>query len=128
MLNGYIKIDKEKDYTSSDCDDVIKKQLHVRKAGHLGTLDPFATGLLIIAVNEGTKMTPFIRDERKEYIATLQLGEQTPSLDTETEVSEKKETKTYSTEEINAVLTSFLGKQKQIPPLYSAKHYKKPIS
>ena len=124
MLNGYIKIYKEKDYTSSDCDAVIKKQLNVRKAGHLGTLDPFATGLLIIAVNEGTKMTPFIRDERKEYIATLQLGEQTPSLDTETEVSEKKETKTYSTEEINAVLTSFLGKQKQIPPLYSAKHYK----
>ncbi len=124
MLNGYIKIDKEKDYTSSDCDAVIKKQLNVRKAGHLGTLDPFATGLLIIAVNEGTKMTPFIRDERKEYVATLQLGEQTPSLDTETEVSEKKETKTYSTEEINAVLTSFLGKQKQIPPLYSAKHYK----
>lgn len=124
MLNGYIKIDKEKDYTSSDCDAVIKKQLDVPKAGHLGTLDPFATGLLIIAVNEGTKMTPFIRDERKEYLATLKLGEETPSLDTETQVTKTKETKAYSQEEIDEVLRSFLGKQKQIPPLYSAKHYK----
>lgn len=124
MKNGFVKIDKEKDYTSSDVDAVVKKQLDVRKAGHLGTLDPFATGLLIVAINEGTKLTPFIKDEEKEYVATLQLGKTTPSLDIETEISEEKETRNYTTEEIEEVLHSFLGKQTQIPPLYSAKHYK----
>ncbi len=124
MISGFIKVDKEQDYTSSDVDRVIKRRLDVKVAGHLGTLDPFATGLLIVCVNDACKLTTLFPDEEKEYVATLKLGETTPSLDTETEVSEKKEVRKYTKEEIQSVLNSFLGKQKQIPPLYSAKHYK----
>ena len=86
MISGFLKIDKEADYTSSDVDRVIKRQLDVPKVGHLGTLDPFATGLLIISVNEACKLTPMIPDGDKEYVATLCLGKTTPSLDTETEI------------------------------------------
>jgi tRNA pseudouridine55 synthase len=124
MISGFIKIDKEQDYTSSDVDRVIKRRLDVKVAGHLGTLDPFATGLLIVAINDACKLTSLFPDEEKEYVATLQLGMTTPSLDTETEVSDTKEVKNLTIEEINRVLSSFIGKQKQIPPLYSAKHYK----
>lgn len=124
MISGFIKVDKEVDFTSSDVDRVIKKRLDVKTAGHLGTLDPFATGLLIVAINDACKLTSLFPDGEKEYIATLQLGEETPSLDTETEVNQKEEVRNCSIDEINEVLHSFLGKQKQTPPLYSAKHYK----
>lgn len=124
MISGFIKVDKEQDYTSSDVDRVIKRRLDVKVAGHLGTLDPFATGLLIVAINDACKLTSLFPDEEKEYVATLQLGMTTPSLDTETEVSDTKEVRNLTIEEINKVLSSFMGKQKQIPPLYSAKHYK----
>jgi tRNA pseudouridine55 synthase len=124
MISGFIKVDKEQDYTSSDVDRVIKKRLNVKVAGHLGTLDPFATGLLIVAVNDGCKLTSLFPDEEKEYVATLQLGKTTPSLDTETKVSETREVPDLTIEKIEEVLTSFLGPQKQTPPLFSAKHYK----
>ncbi len=124
MISGFIKVDKEKDYTSSDVDRIIKKRLGVSKAGHLGTLDPFATGLLLISVNEACKLNPLFPDGEKEYIATLQLGMTTPSLDTETEIENQVDVKKYSIEEIKMVFTSFIGEQSQIPPLYSAKHYK----
>ena len=124
MISGFIKVDKEKDYTSSDVDRIIKKRLGVSKAGHLGTLDPFATGLLLISVNEACKLNPLFPDGEKEYIATLQLGMTTPSLDTETEIENQVDVKKYSIEEIKMVFSSFIGEQSQIPPLYSAKHYK----
>ncbi len=124
MISGFIKVDKEKDYTSSDVDRIIKKRLGASKAGHLGTLDPFATGLLLISVNEACKLNPLFPDGEKEYIATLQLGMTTPSLDTETEIENQVDVKKYSIEEIKMVFTSFIGEQSQIPPLYSAKHYK----
>lgn len=124
MISGFIKVDKEKDYTSSDVDRIIKRRLGVNKAGHLGTLDPFATGLLLISVNEACKLNPLFPDGEKEYIATLKLGMTTPSLDTETEIEKQIEVKKYSIDEVRMVLSSFIGEQEQIPPLYSAKHYK----
>lgn len=124
MISGFLKIDKEADYTSSDVDRVIKRQLDVPKVGHLGTLDPFATGLLIISVNEACKLTPMIPDGDKEYVATLCLGKTTPSLDTETEICDIRDVERYTEDEIKSVLSSMLGRQLQTPPLFSAKHYK----
>ena len=123
MKSGFIKIDKEQNYTSQDVDSIIKKRLNTSKVGHLGTLDPFATGLLIVQVQEATKMTTLIEEQEKEYIATLQLGKTTSSLDTETEIVQVEEVPQITEEDIKNVLSSFLGKQKQIPPLYSARHY-----
>ncbi|MCR4699249.1 MAG: tRNA pseudouridine(55) synthase TruB [Bacilli bacterium] len=124
MISGFIKIDKEQDYTSADVDAITKKRLNVKKAGHLGTLDPFATGLLLIGVNEATKLTTIMHDGDKEYIATLQLGKTTSSLDTETDIIQEMDVPSLSMDRIHEVLHSFLGKQTQIPPLYSARHYK----
>ena len=124
MISGFIKIDKEQDYTSADVDAITKKRLNVKKAGHLGTLDPFATGLLLIGVNEATKLTTIMHDGDKEYIATLQLGKTTSSLDTETDIIQEMDVPSLSMDKIHEVMHSFLGKQTQIPPLYSARHYK----
>ncbi len=124
MISGFIKIDKEQDYTSADVDAIVKKRLNVKKAGHLGTLDPFATGLLLVGINEATKLTTIMHDGDKEYIATLKLGQITSSLDTETEIIETREVPSLSKKQIDEVMHSFLGKQSQIPPLYSARHYK----
>ena len=124
MISGFIKIDKEQNYTSADVDAITKKRLNVKKAGHLGTLDPFATGLLLIGVNEATKLTTIMHDGDKEYIATLQLGKTTSSLDTETDIIQEMDVPSLSMDRIHEVMHSFLGKQTQIPPLYSARHYK----
>ncbi len=120
MISGFIKIDKEQNYTSADVDAITKKRLNVKKAGHLGTLDPFATGLLLIGVNEATKLTTIMHDGDKEYIATLQLGKTTSSLDTETDIIQEMDVPSLSMDRIHEVMHSFLGKQTQIPPLYSA--------
>lgn len=122
MINGFIKIDKETDFTSKDVDKLIKKELDLPKDGHLGTLDPFATGLLIVAINEATKVLPLIKDEEKEYIATLKLGETTDSLDITGKVTATKEVPLLTRESINDVFKSFLGETLQVPPEYCARH------
>lgn len=119
---GFLKIDKKENYTSKDCDSIVKKKLNRKKVGHLGTLDPFATGLLIVAIGDATKALPLIKDEEKTYMATLKLGKETDTLDKTGEIIKTKEVPTLSKEEIQDILSSFLGKSKQIPPLFSAKH------
>lgn len=121
-MNGYFLIDKESGYTSNDVDCIIRKKFHLRKAGHLGTLDPFATGLLIVGFNDATRLMSVFEDKEKTYVATLCLGKTTDTLDCDGTVTETREVKPYGVEEIQAVLHSFFGKQKQEVPLYSAKH------
>ena len=121
MISGIVKIDKERDFTSQDCDRIVKRQLQVKKTGHLGTLDPFATGLLIVGVLDGNKIFPLIDDSYKTYVATLKLGEETNTLDIEGKIIDKKEVGELSLSQIESTLHSFLGKGKQTPPLYSAK-------
>ena len=124
MKSGFIKIDKEEGYTSADIDAIVKRRLNTSKVGHLGTLDPFATGLLLVQVGDATKLTTLIQEEKKEYVATLQLGKTTPSLDTETEIEKEEVIPSLTDSDIRLVLSSFIGKQKQTPPLFSARHYK----
>jgi tRNA pseudouridine55 synthase len=91
------------------------------KVGHAGTLDPLASGLMIICTGKATKKIDTFRDLDKEYVATFHLGETTPSFDMETETDNRYPTDHITEEMVKGVLTGFLGEQKQLPPMYSAK-------
>ena len=120
-MDGIILINKGKGCTSHD---VVNKVKHIfnKKVGHTGTLDPDATGLLPILIGKGTKLSYYLINHDKEYEVTLKLGERTDTADSEGKVIEKQEVNVerLSEEEISKVLDSFLGKQEQIPPMYSA--------
>ncbi|MDX2005692.1 MAG: tRNA pseudouridine(55) synthase TruB [Meiothermus sp.] len=105
--------------TSHDCVDVARKQLGTRRVGHTGTLDPLATGVLILAVNASTKLVPFLTAEDKEYIAWVSFGAATPTLDAEGPIAETAE-KLPSRRELEAALPKFIEVTEQIPPAYSA--------
>lgn len=120
-MDGLILINKQKGFTSHDVVNVIRKKLNTKKVGHTGTLDPNATGVLPILIGKGTKISKYLMEHDKTYIATLKLGEKTDTGDSEGQVIEEKSIpKDLKKEDINDVLQSFLGKQKQIPPMYSA--------
>jgi len=107
----------------------VRKALGMKKVGHAGTLDPFATGLLVICAGRpATKMISKIMDGEKEYLATLRLGMETTTLDPEGEVTVEKPVGSFSAEAIEACLQNFRGEQQQVPPIYSAlKHKGKPL-
>lgn len=103
-------------------DRLVKTNLQEKKVGHLGTLDPFATGLLIIGVGDATKLFTLIEEDKKTYVATLYLGKSTDTFDYLGKTLEEKEIVSFTKDDILKVFSSFLGKQKQMPPKYSAKH------
>ena len=119
-LNGIIVINKPKDYTSHDVVAKVKKILNIKKVGHTGTLDPNATGVLPLLLNQGTKLSKYLIEHDKEYEVTLKLGIKTDTLDGEGNIIEKQEIKWEELQNIEEVLNSFVGKQEQIPPMYSA--------
>lgn len=100
----------------------ICKQLNIKKlkVGHAGTLDPLATGVMIICTGKKTKMIESFQYQVKEYIATIKLGETTPSFDLETEVDKTYPTEQITEELVGEVLTKFTGEINQVPPAYSA--------
>jgi tRNA pseudouridine55 synthase len=102
---------------------IIRSALGIKKikVGHAGTLDPLATGLMIICTGKATKKIDTFRDLDKEYVATFHLGATTPSFDLETETDNNYPTDHITEKLVKDVLDSFLGEQKQIPPMYSAK-------
>lgn len=120
-MDGVIIINKQKNFTSHDVVNVIRKKLNIKKVGHTGTLDPNATGVLPILVGKATKISKYLIEHDKTYIATIKLGEKTDTGDNEGQVIEEKLVPTdLKEEDINNVLQIFLGKQKQVPPMYSA--------
>lgn len=120
-MDGVIIINKQKNFTSHDVVNVIRKKLNIKKVGHTGTLDPNATGVLPILVGKATKISKYLIEHDKTYIATIKLGEKTDTGDNEGQVIEEKLVPTdLKEEDINNTLQSFLGKQKQVPPMYSA--------
>ena len=120
-MDGLILINKQKGFTSHDVVNVIRKKLNTKKVGHTGTLDPNATGVLPILVGKATKISKYLIEHDKTYIATIKLGEKTDTGDSEGQVIEEKLVPTdLKKEDINNALQSFLGKQKQVPPMYSA--------
>ena len=119
-LNGIIVINKPKDYTSHDVVAKVKKILNVTKVGHTGTLDPNATGVLPLLLNQGTKLSKYLVEHDKTYIATIKLGEKTDTADAEGKIIEQKEVPEFSEDTIKNTLKNFLGTQLQKPPIYSA--------
>ena len=120
-MDGIIIINKEKNWTSNDIVQKLKHTFH-EKTGHTGTLDPLATGVLPILVGKGTSLSKYLVNHDKEYIATIKLGKKTTTGDGEGDIIEEKSVseEMLDNENIKRVLESFLGKQTQIPPMYSA--------
>ena len=120
-MDGVIIINKPKGYTSHDVVNIVRKQLNMKKVGHTGTLDPNATGVLPILVGQATKISKYLIEHKKTYIATIELGEKRDTGDSEGNIIEiDSNIKEFDISIIKQVLQSFLGKQKQIPPMYSA--------
>ena len=120
-MDGIIIINKEKEYTSHDVVAKLKKKLNISKVGHTGTLDPNATGVLPILIGKGTKFSKYLINHDKIYEVQLELGKKTDTADVEGKIiEEKKVDEKYIKENLLQVLESFVGKQEQIPPMYSA--------
>ncbi|MCH5171949.1 MAG: tRNA pseudouridine(55) synthase TruB [Erysipelotrichales bacterium] len=119
-MDGVFLVDKPAGVTSRDVVNKLSKQLGIKKIGHVGTLDPFATGLLVVVAGKGTKISPFLEKVDKQYIATLKLGIKTDTLDLEGKIIETKEVPELDKETITNVLKSFVGKLDQVPPMFSA--------
>lgn len=118
IMDGILLVNKPSKMTSHDVVNRVRRVLHTKKVGHCGTLDPDATGVLVLCIGKATKALQFLTSETKEYIATLSLGEATDTFDASGQITE---TKVFQgVEHVEDVLQSFLGKQMQIPPLYSA--------
>jgi len=113
-------VNKPKGWTSFDVVNKIRGILHVRKIGHAGTLDPLATGLLIICTGKKTREIDQYQAQEKEYDATVLLGARTASFDAETPVIEWKSTDGVTAESVREALTGFVGYQTQLPPMWSA--------
>lgn len=119
-MDGILLLNKEIGYSSFQYINKAKRIINASKVGHSGTLDPFASGLLIVTVNKATKVNQFIESLSKEYIATLKLGIKTDTLDLEGNIIDRKEVPILNEELIINTLNKFKGKIKQIPPMYSA--------
>lgn len=120
-MDGILVVNKEKGCTSHDVVHKIKK-LFGKKVGHTGTLDPNATGVLPILIGKGTELSQFMINHDKKYVATVQLGVKTDTADVEGNVVEEKsvDLDLLTEENVRKVLNSLIGKQKQVPPMYSA--------
>ena len=117
--DGILVIDKPAGYTSRDIVNLVSKKLKIKKAGHTGTLDPMATGVLVICLGKATKLCEMLTSDVKEYTAKVTLGIKTDTLDNTGKVIAKKDLK-ISKEELEKVLNSFKKKYLQEVPLYSA--------
>lgn len=120
MISGFIIIDKPAGITSHDVVSRVRRILGTKKVGHTGTLDPFATGVLPVAVNEGTKAIPFLDEGSKCYEALLHLGVVTDTLDMTGTILSKSDYSGITVEQFSACFSKFTGAITQIPPMYSA--------
>ena len=118
-MNGILLVNKPIDFTSRDVVNKLTKILKTKKVGHTGTLDPIATGVLVVCVGNTTKLCELLTSEHKEYIATIKLGIKTDTLDTTGTIIEEKDYN-VTEEQIIKVLNSFLGDSIQTTPIYSA--------
>lgn len=120
-MNGIILIDKPKDYTSRDIVNIVSKKLQTKKVGHTGTLDPLATGLLVLCIGKTLKLSELLVSTKKEYIATMTFGIETDTLDiTGNIVKRDFNHKKITTKDIETVLKKYTGKIIQEVPKYSS--------
>lgn len=127
-VHGIVLLNKPAGVSSNGILQKVRRLFNAKKAGHTGALDPFATGLLPICLGEATKVSGLLLDSDKGYRATLKLGEQSNTGDTEGEILQTLPVPKLTTEQIAAVFSEFTGEVSQIPPMYSAlKHQGKPL-
>ena len=119
-IDGVLLVDKGQDMTSHDVVAVARRALNTKKIGHCGTLDPMATGLLILVVGKATKIQDLLMSEDKEYTGSLELGRTTNTQDAEGEVESESEVPDFPEEEIRAAFEKFRGDFYQTPPMVSA--------
>lgn len=120
MITGGLLINKECGKTSRQEVNEVSHLLHEKKIGHIGTLDPFADGLLIVLVGRATKLAPFLEGLDKTYLGTLKLGQKTDTADRDGKVVEEQPVPTLNVGQIREILQQFTGDLEQIPPKYSA--------
>ena len=119
-MNGIIIINKPKGFTSNDVVQQVRKILQIKQVGHCGTLDPLATGVLPILVGQATKVSKYLVEHDKTYIATIELGQKTSTGDLEGNIIESKSVNHFSKKFVEDILHSFIGEMMQVPPIYSA--------
>jgi len=121
--DGVLLVDKAEGMTSHDVVALVRRQLGIKKIGHCGTLDPIATGLLLLTIGRGTKVQDLLMSEDKEYVGTLTLGVSTGTQDREGEVLETKPIPELTEADIRAAFDNFRGDFYQTPPMVSAKKH-----
>jgi tRNA pseudouridine55 synthase len=119
-LDGAILVDKPSGPTSHDVVDAIRRQFGIKKVGHCGTLDPNATGLLIIVLGRGTKLSERLMGDDKVYEGTIKFGEATDSYDSDGEITGSLPVMPMTLEQLNEEAAKFIGDQMQVPPMVSA--------
>ncbi|NOS71372.1 MAG: tRNA pseudouridine(55) synthase TruB [Verrucomicrobia bacterium] len=119
-LDGAILIDKPSGPTSHDVVDAIRRKFGIKKVGHCGTLDPNATGLLIIVLGRGTKLSERLMGDDKVYEGTMKFGEATDSYDSDGEITASLPVMPMTLDQLNEEASSFVGDQMQVPPMVSA--------
>ena len=119
--SGILLVDKAPEWTSHDVVNLVRRRFNVKKVGHCGTLDPAATGLLVVVLGKATKLSQKLSGEDKVYEATLLLGKETDSQDMDGKVTAESDWSGVTEEKIREICLSFIGEQTQIPPMVSAK-------
>ena len=119
-MEGILLVDKPRDHTSHDVVARLRGKLKMKRIGHAGTLDPMATGLLVILVGKATKVSQYLVGLDKEYEGTIELGKVTDTQDADGEVMETRPVPPLSEADVLTAVKTFLGDQYQMPPMYSA--------
>lgn len=119
-MEGILLVDKPRDHTSHDVVARLRGKLKMKKIGHAGTLDPMATGLLIILVGKATRVSQYLISLDKEYEGTIELGKVTDTQDADGEVMETRPVPALTEAQVRDAIAGFLGDQYQMPPMYSA--------
>ena len=119
-MEGVLLVDKPRDHTSHDVIARLRGKLKMKRVGHAGTLDPMATGLLVVLVGKATAFSQYLISLDKEYTATMKLGVVTNSQDADGEMLETRPVPPLTAEQVKAAMNTFLGDQYQTPPMFSA--------
>jgi tRNA pseudouridine55 synthase len=122
-LDGVLLVDKAEGMTSHDVVALVRRSLGIKKVGHCGTLDPIATGLLLITIGRGTKVQDLLMSEDKEYVGTLALGITTSTQDRQGAIIDQRPVPSFDENKIRAAFQKFRGDFYQLPPMVSAKKH-----
>ncbi len=118
---GILLVDKPQGITSHDVVAKMRRVFHIKKVGHAGTLDPMATGLLLILIGKATKASQYLMSMDKEYVGTVKLGVITDSQDADGEITEERPVPALAEAQVKSEMKTFIGDQYQTPPMFSAK-------